>query len=42
LAWAAEGFLRAARDQLQQQLMDLRHLAGVFLAEGSASVDQDP
>ncbi len=34
--------LRSAGDQLEQQVVDLQHLAGVLVAEGAAPVDQHP
>jgi hypothetical protein len=34
--------LRATGDELQQQVVDLGHLAGVLVTEGAAPVDQDP
>jgi hypothetical protein len=37
-----EVLLRTARDQLQQELVDLRHLAGVLVPERATTVDQQP
>ena len=34
--------LRTARDQFQQQVVDLGHLAGVVITQRAAPVDQDP
>lgn len=34
--------LRCAGDQLEQQVLDLGHLAGVLVPEGAASVEQHP